>query len=207
MYIYAFGSICRGEIDKLSDLDLLLIKDESNDMEQFDFEKFSIYSEERIKDLWKEGNPFAWHLHLESKLIFSNNGSDFLKELGNPNKYLNAKNDLEKFHNLYNSSFESLTNSKKSIIFDLSTIFLSIRNFATCYSIGYLKNYNFSRNSALTITENKLVISQECFRILERARVLSTRGLGLDISENEVIKVENELPKINIWFNTLKNKL
>ena len=101
MYIYAFGSICRGEIDKLSDLDLLLIKDESNDIEQFDLEKFSIYSEERILGLWKEGNPFAWHLHLESKLIFSTNGNDYLKDLGNPTKYLNVQSDLDKFYKLY----------------------------------------------------------------------------------------------------------
>jgi predicted nucleotidyltransferase len=207
MYIYAFGSICRGEIDELSDLDLLLIRDKSINIENFDSEKYSIYSEERLNDLWKEGNPFAWHLYLESKLIFSTNTSDYLKELGTPNEYKNVKEDLEKFYNLYLTSVESLINSKNSIVFDLSTIFLSIRNFATCYSISYLDKYNFSRNSALTIIENNLVISQECFSILEKARVLSTRGLGKEITKDEINLVQNELPKINEWFYTIKNKI
>lgn len=207
MYIYAFGSLCRGEIDELSDLDLLLIRDNVIKIENLDIEKYSIYTEERLRDLWKEGNPFAWHLHLESKLIFSSNGDDFIKEIGVPSRYKNAVNDLNKFYTLYLNSTESLINSKDSIVFDLSTIFLSIRNFATCYSIGFLENYNFSRNSALTIIENNLVISQECFSILERSRVLSTRGLGDEITDFEIEIVKKELPVIMKWFNTIKNKI
>ncbi|WET17143.1 hypothetical protein P2W49_10480 [Yersinia intermedia] len=30
--------------------------------ERFNPRDYSIYSYERINELWKEGNPFAWHL-------------------------------------------------------------------------------------------------------------------------------------------------
>jgi len=92
MYIYIFGSICRGEIDMYSDTDLLLI---SNGLHLDFIDKYSIYSPKRIRELWEEGNPFAWHLHTESRLVFSPNGINFLENLGTPNKYSNVNLDLE----------------------------------------------------------------------------------------------------------------
>jgi len=43
----------------------------------------------------------------------------------------------------------SITGGSNSKVFDLSTIFLSIRNIATCFSLGVKSQPNFSRNSAL----------------------------------------------------------
>lgn len=80
MHIYAFGSVCRGEIDNQSDIDLLAVVAGHDD--RFDSSIYSIYSYNRLKELWKEGNPFAWHLASEAKIIFSSNGEDFLSQLG-----------------------------------------------------------------------------------------------------------------------------
>lgn len=208
MYVYAFGSVCRGEIDEYSDIDLLAIieKDETN-KSSFDSQKFSIYKEERLIELWNEGNPFAWHLFLESKLIYSDNKNDIFKIWGEPKKYTNISNDLEKFYSLYKDSILSLKESNSSYIFDLSMVFLAIRNFASCYSLGFLNEYLFSRKSALNLKLNKLNISKESFSILERARVLSTRGAGNMINENEVNIVMNEIEKITEWFDLITNKI
>lgn len=81
MYIYAFGSICRGEIDFYSDVDLIAISDDLVQLKNLDPNKFSIYSEKRIKEYWEIGNPFAWHLYKESKLIFSSTEHNFLKSM------------------------------------------------------------------------------------------------------------------------------
>jgi nucleotidyltransferase-like protein/YCII-related domain-containing protein len=80
MHIYAFGSICRGEILLGSDIDLLALVDGYET--RLDPDIFSLYSYGRVAELWSEGNPFAWHLFLESKLIFTADGSDFLNSLG-----------------------------------------------------------------------------------------------------------------------------
>ena len=61
-HFYAFGSVCRGEIDPASDIDLLACLSTPNP--EIDPKKFSIYTYERIRELWHEGNPFAWHLYL-----------------------------------------------------------------------------------------------------------------------------------------------
>ena len=81
MYLYIFGSACRGELDENSDIDMLAIHDEKEKTYHLDGNKISIYSERKIKEIWDMGNPFAWHLHYESKLIYSPNDIDFLKNL------------------------------------------------------------------------------------------------------------------------------
>ncbi|HFK5599129.1 TPA: nucleotidyltransferase domain-containing protein, partial [Elizabethkingia anophelis] len=62
MEIYAFGSVVRGDIDKFSDIDLLILKDINEELPEINKEQFSIYTYQRISELWKEGNPFSWHL-------------------------------------------------------------------------------------------------------------------------------------------------
>src|ERR1700680_5150119 len=85
MHIYAFGSLCRGEIDVGSDVDLLLL---SNVEKLYvNPQQFSAYSYERIIELWAEGNPFAWHLATEAKLIYSADQSDYIAGLSYPAPY------------------------------------------------------------------------------------------------------------------------
>ncbi|EED7773057.1 nucleotidyltransferase, partial [Salmonella enterica subsp. houtenae] len=134
MHIYAFGSICRGEIDSFSDIDMLAIV--SGRDERFNPRDYSIYSYERISELWKEGNPFAWHLFLESKIIYSPDNIDYLRSLGKPSNYNSVFADCEKFLEIFISARRSIETSDLTEIFDLSSVFLSIRNFATCFSLG-----------------------------------------------------------------------
>lgn len=203
MEIYAFGSVVRGEIDKFSDIDLLILKDIGEDMSEIDKEQYSIYTYQRISELWLEGNPFAWHLFIEGKCIFTNNKIPFLDSLNKPSNYKNLKDDLNKFFELFITSKNSILDEKYSIDFDLSMIFLAIRNFASCFSLGYLKNYEFSRNSALRLDKYSIEINNQVYDRLKKSRLLSTRGLGDKISQNELILIINEFPKIEKWFNQL----
>ena len=208
MYIYVFGSLCRGEIDEFSDVDLLAIINSVEDINTpLDSQKFSIYKEKRMKELWNEGNPFAWHLFTESQLIYSDNANDIIKNWGKPNPYNNMQFDLAKFSKLFYSSIKSLNDSRHSDIFDLSMLFLAIRNFASCYSLGALNDFNFSRRSALSLKANKLDISDQSFSIMERARILSTRGLGKLITKTEKQIVLKETDTISNWFQSILNKL
>src|SRR5262249_8872008 len=99
MHIYAFGSVCRGDVSLGSDVDLLAIVTGYDD--RFDPDIYSIYSYQRIREIWKEGNPFGWHLTLEGKLLFASDGSDFLQGLGAPERYQHCLRDCVKFHTLF----------------------------------------------------------------------------------------------------------
>lgn len=201
MYIYAFGSICRGEVTPESDIDLLAIVDGVD--ERFDPNIYSIYSKKRLNELWQNGNPFAWHLSIESKLLFSENGNDYIHSLGNPNKYESSLSDCNKFYQLFEDAKRSFFTKKSTVIFDLSTMFLGIRNFSTCFSLGITNKPDFSRNSALHLGDRSVPVTKEAYNILARARILCTRGQGRVITDEEVQLAANELPAISLWMERL----
>jgi len=208
MHIYAFGSVCRGEVDAFSDIDLLaLTKPDESDKNAFKSKDYSVYSYQRIKDLWSEGNPFAWHLHLESKMIHSTDGSDYLRALGSPNKYKKGLDDCQKFYEVFNSSRTSIQESSYSEIFDLSSIFLSIRNIATCFSLATNIKNNFSRKSALNLSEYSLPVEHSVFDSLERARMLCIRGTGEMLKESDVFAVKKAFSDIEQWMLELITKI
>lgn len=205
MHIYAFGSICRGDVSSSSDVDLLAVV-EGHDA-RFSPDDYSIYSYRRIGEIWEEGNPFAWHLSNESKLVFSSDQSDFLATLGKPASYKNCRRDCEKFYALFREAQASLESNTESIVFDLSMVFLAIRNFSTCYSLGVLSKPDFSRSSALRIGEDSLSIEPGAYAVLERARILSTRGIGKQIAENEAREAFAQFPCIDEWMSELLRRV
>lgn len=202
MHIYAFGSICRGEIDQGSDVDLLACVDDS--APNIDTNKYSLYRYERLTELWNEGSPFAWHLHLESRLLYTSDGLDFLKDLGIPKKYNNGPNDFNKFEKLFDNSYNELKLHSNSSTFHLSCIFLAIRNFATCYSLS-MNRPIFSRKSPLLVNPC-LNIEPQAFSVLTRARLLSTRGYGDNISLDEIDSTIEAIESVPKWMETLKQK-
>ncbi|TWC27797.1 hypothetical protein FBY05_101665 [Pseudomonas sp. SJZ083] len=183
-----------------SDVDLLACVD--GPAGHIDSAKYSIYKYDRLRALWAEGNPFAWHLHLESKLLFSSDGSDFLSDLGKPARYRADFDDCDKFKKLFDRSYFELTNSSNSATFHLSCIFLAIRNFATCHSLS-VGNPIFSRQSPLLV-QPRLEITSNVFSILTRARLLSTRGFGENITREEVITATEEVAIVPMWMETLR---
>jgi hypothetical protein len=201
MHIYAFGSVCRGDISLNSDTDLLAITDGHDS--RFDPDIYSIYSYKRIKEIWQEGNPFAWHLALESKLLFSSDQNDYLKSLGNPAAYRNCFRDCQKFYRLFREACTSIAANSTSRVFDLSTIFLSVRNIATCFSLGVTAHPDFSRNSATKLDLFSIKISSGAYQVLERARILCTRGNGNDITDSEVDIAILEFDEIDKWMDRL----
>jgi len=198
MHIYAFGSICRGDVSIGSDVDLLAIVKGQDD--RLSPDTFSIYSYRRIEEIWSEGNPFAWHLSLEAKMLFAVDGADFLGALGRPNAYVRCASDCQKFHELFLGAQSSLQSGTESAIFDLSTIFLAIRNAATCYALGVLQQPEFSRHAALRLNKSVLCLPAEVYAILERSRILCTRGLGDRIGPSELQSVFPFFPKIDDWM-------
>jgi hypothetical protein len=198
MHIYAFGSVCRGDVSPESDIDLLAIV-EGHDA-RFSAEDYSIYSYERIREIWQEGNPFAWHLAIESKMLFASDKTDFLSSIGKPGPYRRCREDCEKFRALFEEATVSFTSHPDSKIFDLSMVFLAIRNFATCYSLGKMDKPDFSRSAALRLGDRSLTISADAYEVLQRSRILSTRGTGESVSAEEANLASGYFADIGGWM-------
>lgn len=205
MEIYAFGSVTRGEIDKFSDVDLLILKNYNEKLPDVNKDQYSIYTNDRMAELWTEGNPFAWHLYTESKCIFTSQKVSFIELLGRPNQYRNLKNDLYRFHKLFQDSKASINESIYSVDFDLSMIFLAIRNFASCFALGHLNICEFSRDSAIKINEYSIEINERIYSKLKQARLLATRGIGEMVSHESLKEICFEFSEIEKWFNKILN--
>jgi hypothetical protein len=160
-----------------------------------------------LRELWEEGNPFAWHLHLESRLIFSTEGDDFLSSLGRPSDYRKCREDCDKFASVFEEAVANLRAGGLSVTFELSNVFLGIRNVATCFSLGILRKPIFSRTAALEIGQHSLRIPNKPFRALERARILCTRGKGQSLLPHEIDSVLDQLGAIEEWVNALKKEV
>jgi nucleotidyltransferase-like protein len=203
MHIYAFGSICRGEISPGSDVDLLaVVTGGPNNLSR---SVFSIYSHAKIDRIWKDGNPFAWHLHLEAKLVHGSDNRDYLRELGAPTTYSKSRNDCERFIAIFKQAQESVSLDLKSIVFDLSTAFLGLRNFSSCYLLGRGRP-DFSRGAALGLMGRDPPVDMDAYRILERARLLCTRGYGAALTQFEMSLALNALPALQDWMIRLHDK-
>ncbi len=191
LHIYAFGSICRGEIDPGSDIDLLAISSGgSNDLSR---SMFSIYSHSKITEIWKEGNPFAWHLHTESRLIFSSDGTDYISLCATPESYSMAQRDCSRFLRIFRRARLSIQSDRASDIFDLSAAFLGLRNFCTCYLLQH-NILDFSRGVALNLIGDMQPRDVFAYRLLERARLLCTRGYGSMLTRTEIDEAIRVLP-------------
>lgn len=201
MHLYAFGSVCRGEVTPGSDIDLLAITETFDS--RFDPAVYSIYSYSRIIDMWKEGTPFAWHLSLESKLLYSDDESDFLRTLGKPDTYKFGLRDCMKFSELFDKARLSLNEGTNSRVFELSNIFLAVRNFATCFSLYSGDAPDFSRNSALRLGPNSLHADPNAYDVLQRARILCTRGIGRKIDDADERIVMSQLGSVKEWMDKL----
>ena len=201
MHIYAFGSVCRGEIDVSSDIDMLAIVDGKDT--RFNPSDYSIYSYSRILELWQHGNPFAWHLYWEAKLIYSSDQVDHLKNIGEPSEYINGYSDCKKFYEIFLSAKKSIETSWLTETFDLSSIFLGVRNFATCFSLHAGYQPNFSRNSARHLGKYSMAIDKNIYSIFERARVLCTRGVGELLTTAEISKAKITLSDIDSWMSQI----
>lgn len=201
MHIYAFGSVTRGEVTPDSDVDLLALVEK--DVGNFVHDAYSVYTYQRIQELWHEGNPFSWHLHYESRIVFSSNGADYLESIGCPNPYNSYRSDFSKFFTLMNESISEINNNSNSVIFELSNIFLAIRNIAICFTLKNFSKPIFSRHAALLLEDKSIILPSEVYQTLERARILCTRGRGDNLSENEISLVKSHFSHIQNWASEL----
>ncbi|MGA3057528.1 MAG: nucleotidyltransferase domain-containing protein [Candidatus Limnocylindrales bacterium] len=205
MHIYAFGSVCRGEVERGSDVDLLVAIEASDG--RFDPIVYSIYTYGRLRSLWAEGNPFAWHLFIESRLLFADDGIDFLRELGEPARYARRTADCEKFYQLFLAAAGVLALRRDTVVFELSTVFLAMRNLATCFSLQSGRAPVFSRRASASIGDDSLTLDERSYEVLENARLLCTRGYGTRPSEDDIVHVVSRLDEIEEWMKSLIAKV
>lgn len=201
--IYIFGSVVRGEVEITSDIDILVVP---FDEQRGRFpEEWSVYSTEVLNEYFSCGRLFAWHLFLESKCIYSHNGTPYLETLGKPSPYSTALQDIDELEELLQQSLSEIRSGTNSLIYELGIAYTAIRDIAMSASWALMKRPCFSRNAPFVLPL-PCPISTAAYHGSMLARHISTRGIDHTI---DMIKISKELLRAPVtpWIQSLRKAI
>lgn len=216
--MYLFGSHARGDADVASDLDILLVTEESSQKTDVlsapidtPIRDFSFYPVDTIRDYYTSGRLFAWHLYAEAKYL---SGTDYLAKLGKPNPYSEFVVDVTELLVLLGTIRDAveLPSGFQSITYDAGLLYVVIRNLAHSFSWYELEAPCFERLCPFKLQSFSGVrITKGDYLLLAEARHASTRGFRapeIDISQLiHMIGETNEWAMRNILKLEVTNEI
>lgn len=186
--IYIFGSVGRGDHDSLSDLDLLaVVKDGAGKLEESYILSFipsplsllkpsiSWYGQNRISEMFENGELFAWHLHSDARPIFGN--ANFLESLGKPKPYRDGFLDVSSFQKVLRGIPEQISKNRSNAVYETGLAYVCIRNIAMAASWTLCEKPDFSRYSPFKLkTISQCPIKKDEYEVSMACRMASQRG-------------------------------
>lgn len=199
---YVFGSLVSGDYDKGSDIDVLLIADETTPSCP---DSWSVYTKQGIKNLYKKGNLFAWHLFLTAIPISTSAiKNDFLRTVGEPTSYDSAINEIEELRQVAELSFNELLEKTPSVIYELGLLAVSIRDIAMAASLEINGKFNFGKNAPFELGEYSLSLPEKLYTFMISCRRATIRGFEPSESAAQKVKTTlSEREKILQWIDKL----
>lgn len=197
--IRLFGSAARGDSDADSDIDILVVCDEyepdltalrSSVARRFASQPVavSVYSRDRIAELYRQGSLFAWHLFLESKHLHGDTRGDVIDSLGCPAHYANSASDIGDLIEVGESIVGHLKLGTRATVYEAGLLYLVARNAAIVASPAILNEMIFARDAPFTISRRsgcKIALNRQDYAALcasRRASLLGGRAPKLDRS-------------------------
>lgn len=181
-----FGSRVRDDIDDNSDLDVLVVvKNDSGTIDKDNVElvtrsmfgispSISWYSERKLREMFAQGDLFAWHLFLESKGIKPY--GDLSSLYGKPNDYVSALDDMQALHEILVGIASEIVEKPHNVIFELGVLYVCARNIAMAATWHLLPRPDFGRYSPFKL-EEPFPVSKDEYLLAMACRMASQRGL------------------------------
>lgn len=176
--LYVFGSVARGEVSPTSDIDILVLPFTS-DRSLFPTD-WSIYSPELVREYFRKGRLFAWHLHLEARCIFTPNETSFLDALGAPAPYSTMAQDIDELEELLREAIDEIKSGTNSLVYELGIAYTAIRDIAMSASWALLGAPCFSRRAPYELPV-PCPLPFMAYEDAMLARHSSTRGVEISI--------------------------
>jgi hypothetical protein len=200
MEIYVFGSITSGDVDHGSDTDVLVVT-QTGDLANSYPDSWSVYSVERVRELFSRGTLFAWHLHRDAVRIWPKGPGGLLATLGQPSEYRGAISEISALRRLALQAVGELAGGSPSETFELGLIFLATRDIAMAAAPLLLGEFRFSRFTPLDYEIPKFPLERAEYEFLMACRRASTRGTGPQ--ENQLVQsaVIHRLNDVLNWID------
>jgi len=205
--VYIFGSVARGERDALSDLDLLAIVADGRGKVPEDVvlryvppqlremeASISWYGGNRLAEMFRNGELFAWHLHQETKPIFER--EQVIAALGKPAPYSGACEDVASFEKILRAIPHQLITSPKNAVYELGLVYVCLRNICMAASAVLCGRPDFSRYSPFALGGMlPIPLSRNEYETAMACRMAGQRGImpPLDVTPAKVTDIYDRL--------------
>jgi predicted nucleotidyltransferase len=202
--ISVFGSYGRGNQDRSSDLDVLVVCPDNGGTQSEEYVRATIssqyavepsiswYGKNKIRHYFATGDLFAWHLFHES---FPLPGFRHLRDIfGMPEPYTNCLDDVAGLVEILKSIPNQIQSHPQNLIYELGIAYVCLRNIAMTASSILLDKPDFGRNSPYSFNNSALPISEENYKTLASCRHASTRGtevpsISMDLYETLEVSI------------------
>ncbi len=174
MWLYIFGSAVRGEVDLQSDVDVLAILEDKGAQANLP-KTFLVYSKLELTECFARGDLFSHHLAMESRLVYSFDGSDVISDLGAPAPYQAGADDFECFCEIAEGALRQLRNGSSCSVFEHGLLYMAVRDVAMILSYHERGTPIFSKYTPYRVTP-QLKLDFAKYESIKRCRAASTRG-------------------------------
>lgn len=199
-----FGSQARGNADAKSDFDVIAVVLDVTSIDKnalaaevssrLEVEVgLSIYSENRIRVLWREGSPFAWHLHLQSRAVLGTIPDYF--RWAPPAPYVDAAMDCSLMRGVLQSSRRRLAaRVVGSDCYEAGLMYVCARNIGMFASSRLLGEFDFSRYAPYALSNAfRLDLNLGLYEQLVTCRHATTRGRAVPVVDPEALRLAAEV--------------
>lgn len=197
--IYLYGSSARGDSGHDSDTDFLVVlksgKENQTSIQELqkkhrltgtcqDWSQYSLY---RLREMYRAGHLFSWHLFKESR--FLGYGHDFLADLGRPASYGSFHDDVNSLLELLQQVEQELANSSVNLVYEAGLVYLCARNIAMSASYFASTDLSFSSFAPFNLgyVENPFPLDKGLYQELRSARLAATRGVDAPTLESRSV--------------------
>jgi predicted nucleotidyltransferase len=188
-----FGSVARGDDDELSDLDLLALVQNGGGPVSVEEVRATLpaglagkvatiswYGMERLVEMHRSGELFAWHIHLDGKVLHDPVGA--VATLGVPAPYRRALDDVDAFLAIAADLPSQLERAERNAIYEFGVLYVCLRNVAMSASAHLSAQPDFTRKVPYRLGDGPpCPVSESEYRMSMLCRLASQRGLTLPL--------------------------
>ena len=174
--LYLFGSVITGDVDSGSDVDVLVVIDDLKNRENYP-DAWSVYSRQRIEELFRAGTLFSWHLYLDAILIYPSTSLGLIQSIGEPSEYTSYIVEVEQLVKLARNSVEEIESCTKSWIYEYGLLYVAARDIAMASFKKLNDRFVFSRFAPFELKRNIFPFTKKEYEYLMQCRRATTRGL------------------------------
>jgi len=202
--LYAFGSLVRGDVTASSDVDILVVPFDTAEPGRYPL-GWSVYTRPTILEYFRGGRLFAWHLHLESRCLYSSQVKPWLSTLGEPAPYRTAREDVGELNELLVESLLRMRQRSDSLVYEVGLAYTAIRDIAMSASWAVTGRPNFS-SAAPFVLPVPCPIDRDTYEVAMAARHASTRGASIPPGIARAADTLTAAP-LHAWIAELERRL